>query len=910
MLKIKELFCEYMKEPINIDVACPRLSWTIESTGRAVLQRQYRVVVCSSPDKAVSGIGDLWDTGRIDSDESANIIYKEQQLLSDTKYWWSVKIWDEQGNESDFAAPACFETALFHMSDWKAAWIGPKSPKTSINGYENGEIRSPFLRKEINLPQKVIKAKAFFSGLGWGELSINGKKVSDSVLNPAPTDYDKTILYSTYDIIGYLNEGANAIGILLGNGWFSEYMWKEAYGACAKAMLQINLQYEDGSTAIISTDKSWKVTFGPILETRLWGGEVYDARREIDGWNCVGYDDSAWVQANIKDRSRGLMKSQLMPPVKVKETIVPEQLETGKKDVLMFDMKELFGGWSKIKFKGKAGSTVTIKYSDRITPQGEIDQHLQVSVPNLSGRAEMWKNSIDIYTLKGSADGEIYEPRFTYHPVHYVQIELNPDDVTIEEIIGEKIYQDIDLSGSFECDNELLNSIHKAVVRTLTNQMFGIPLDCLYREHWGWVDPGSLAGTLYTRQYMPLYWRKWLEDIQQAQFENGAIPDIAPNYIQWNNVDPIWGGSYPRLVWFLYLYYNDEKLLRDHYDSMKRSYEYHNLHAVDGLLTEGSYGDHMLPGFEAGQEQFISDETSPEFLWTGCHYETALILSRSAAILGKTQDAEEYAKRAEATKKAINDKWFDAENSSYDKGSQTALFYALAAGLVPDGYEEKVLERAVNDLEQKYHGNHHTGNTGTTAMIDVLGDTSRQDVLYNMVNKTSYPGWGYMIANGSSTIWESWSQISNSGCLELSMTLWTTIDEFFYNELLGIKGPDYFKQGSFAKLGFKEIVIAPYLPAGMQYARGSFKTVYGTIASGWEKRKDETVFNISVPANTSATVFLPISAAGTVTEGNTVIWSDGKPGGNQNGITKTVLAGGKLRCTAGSGDYCFIVSNE
>jgi len=221
-----------------------------------------------------------------------------------------------------------------------------------------------------------------------------------------------------------------------------------------------------------------------------------------------------------------------------------------------------------------------------------------------------------------------------------------------------------------------------------------------------------------------------------------------------------------------------------------------------------------------------------------------------------------------------------------------------------------VLERAVNDLEQKYHGNHHTGNTGTTAMIDVLGDTSRQDVLYNMVNKTSYPGWGYMIANGSSTIWESWSQISNSGCLELSMTLWTTIDEFFYNELLGIKGPDYFKQGSFAKLGFKEIVIAPYLPAGMQYARGSFKTVYGTIASGWEKRKDETVFNISVPANTSATVFLPISAAGTVTEGNTVIWSDGKPGGNQNGITKTVLAGGKLRCTAGSGDYCFIVSNE
>lgn len=908
MLKIKDLFCEYMKEPINIDVARPRLSWTVESDRRAVMQERYRIIVCSSQENALNAFGDLWDTGWVKSNESANIIYNGQPLKSDTKYWWSVKIWDEQGN-SDFSAPAFFETALFYMNDWKAAWIGPKSPKTSINGYANGEIRSPFLRKEVQLPKKVLKAKAFFSGLGWGELTINGKKVGDSVLNPAPTDYDKTILYSTYDVAEYFVEGMNAIGILLGNGWFSEYMWKEAYGACAKAILQINLQYEDGSKEIISTDKSWKTSFGPILETRLWGGEVYDARLELTGWNQAGYDDSNWLPVNIKDRSRGLMKSQLMPPIKVMEKITPVRLENGKKDVLIFDMQELFGGWSKIKFKGKAGAEVKIRYSDRITEQGEIDQRLQVSVPNVADRVEMWQPSNDIYILKGSPEGETYEPRFSYHPVHYVQLELNPHDVTVEEIVGEKIYQDIELSGCFECGNELLNSIHQAVVRTLTNQLFGIPLDCLYREHWGWVDPGSLAGTLYTRQYMPLYWRKWLEDIQQAQFENGAIPDIAPNYIQWNNVDPIWGGSYPRLVWFLYLYYNDLQLLNDHYGSMKRSYEYHNLHAVDGLLTEGSYGDHMLPGFEAGDEQFISDETSPEFLWTGCHYETALILSRSAAILGKTQDAEDYARRAEATKKAIYDKWFDAENSSYDKGSQTSLFYAFAAGLVPAGHENKVLERAVNDIAQKYHGNHHTGNTGTTAMIDVLGDAGRQDILYNMVNKTTYPGWGYMMANGSTTIWESWSQISNSGCSELSMTLWTTIDEFFYNELLGIKGPDFFKQGSFIKPGFKEVVIAPYLPGGMQYARGSFKTVYGTIVSGWEKLKDETVFKFSIPANTTATLKLPAKECCTVTESDTVIWVNGEPVSSQRGIKKVEFSEGSLVLSIGSGDYCFKVSN-
>ena len=907
MLLFDDLTCEYMKSPAAIDMKNPRFSWTIQARRREIMQSHYRVIVCSSREQALLCDGDLWDTKWVPSSESANILYRGRALSSNSAYWWSVAIRDTRGEESEFAEPTCFETALLHQSDWKAAWIGPLSPRTSITGYQYSEKRSPFFRKEVVLPQKIKRARAFFCGLGWGELYINGKKVGNNVLDPAPTDYDKTILYSTYDVTHCFHEGANAIGMIVGNGWFSEYMWKEAYGACAKAMLQIHLQYADDSTALIVTDKSFKTAFGPILETRLWGGEIYDARLECSGWNCVGYDDTAWLPVKIKDRSRGVMKSQLMSPIRVKEQIPATLLPGSNKNILLFDMNQFFGGWSRIKFKGKSGTKVTIRYSDRKTPQGEIDQHLQVAVPNVADKVDMWMPSTDIYILKGCPDGEIYEPRFTYHPVHYNQIEMPAEDVCILEIVGQKVYSDIELTGIFKCDNELINSIHKAVIQTLTNQMFGIPLDCLYREHWGWIDPGSIAGTLYTRQYMPVYWRKWADDIYQAQFANGAIPDIAPNYIQWNNVDPIWGGSYPRLIWFLYLYYNDEQLLSDHYESMKKSYEYHNLHAIDGILTEGSYGDHMLPGFKAGSEQFISDETSPEFLWTGCHYETALILSRSAKILGNTVDHEMYAKRAEQTKNTINAKWFDDENVCYDRGSQTSLFYALAAGLVPDGYEKKVLARAINDLEHKYHGNHHTGNTGTTAMIDVLCDMGRQDIMYGIANKTTYPGWGFMIASGSTTIWESWSKESNSGCSELSMTLWTTIDEFFYNDILGIKGPDFFKQENFVTPGFKDIVIAPYLPHDMNKAEGSFQTVYGNISSAWEKQKDGTFFKISIPANTQATIKLPANLDSTVKEDDTVIWSKGKSVCNLDGISSCLLVENYIVIKIGSGCYCFSI---
>ncbi len=682
-------------------------------------------------------------------------------------------------------------------------------------------------------------------------------------------------------------------------------------------MLQINIEYQDGTRETLSTDSKWKTINGPILENRLWGGETYDAREDQEGWTLPGFDDSAWIPVKIKDRCRGLMKAQQMPPVRVMKTVEPVEITPDKtepaglqKQVRVFDMQELFGGWSRIGVKGKSGQKVNIRYSDRLTEAGFVDQRWQRSTKGRdenSTRAAL-KLCTDTYVLKGAPEGEVYEPRFTFHPVRYVQVEYNPDEVELLKVEGRHTYQDDDYTSIFECSNDLLNKIHAAVVQTIKNQAFGIPLDCLNREHWGWVDPATIAGTFYPRQFIPLFWRKWIEDIRESQYVNGAIPDIAPHYIySWNNVDPIWGGSFIRIIWFYYQYYNDLSILRENYDSLKRLFAYHAQNKKNGILTEGRYGDHMIPGDAPGNEVFVSTETDVTYLWTGWYFESARTLARIARILGKNAEEVQYAAIAEETRKTVNDMWFHAEEAIYDHGSQTAQYYALAAGFVPEGYRQGVLDRALKDLREKYHGNHHTGNTGTTAMLDALGDYGRADVLYDMINRTSYPGWGYMIDHGSTTIWESWSTDNRVGC-ELSMTMYTTVDEFFFNELAGIKGPGYFGDSLFDKPGFASAVIAPYLPDDMRYARANIRTVYGRLASGWEKKDGKICFDISLPGNTDAVVRLPVGSRGTVQESDSVLWKDSAFTSAADGIAEVSFADGTLTMKLGSGDYHFEVT--
>jgi len=787
-------------------------------------------------------------------------------------------------------------------SDLVGYWKLDGNLKNSVRGRDGMPAHrsttgdaSLLLRKEFEVSKKVRRARIYISGLGWYELYINGKKVGDHVLDPVTSDYRKRVYYVTYDVTDILGKGTNAVGVMLGNGWFSEPGHLK-YGDSPRLLLQMNIEFADGTGKSIKTDKTWKTASGPVTRNDIYGGETYDARLEKKGWKKAGYDDSDWNRAITKSSPGGKMVSQLMPAIKVNQTIRPVKFTNPKPGIYVYDMGQLFGGWARLRVKGLEGARVTIKYSPRIFKDtGLVDK-----------RRHPAPQETDYYVLKGDRKGEVYEPRFTYHPVRYVQLEGYPGGPTINDLEGRVVFSAVDMSGDFSCSNPLLNQIHKNVAWTLTNGLFGIPLDCLHREHWAWTDPATVTGMLYPRKYMPLFWTKWLRDIMDAQRKDGAVPDICPSY-PGDRSDPAWGGNYPLLVWYLYQYYEDERLLEEHYEGMKRWLEYLASISDNHIVVKGHYGDHMLPGLKPGEEQFISTETPKPLVWTGYYYRGAYVVSQIAKILGKTDDAHRYAKLAEDIKDAFNKKWLNKDTNLYAAGSQTANFLPLALGIIPEANEKGVVQSLVKDIIEKYKVHHHTGNTGTTCMVDTLTEYGYGDIMYKVATQTSYPGWGYMVAQGATTIWENWGLGQDAE----SMVMWCTIDEFFYNDLTGINGPDYY--GSpFTAPGFRQIEIKPHVPGDLTYASGSIKTVRGRQSSNWKRTDDSLILQVAIPVNSEAKVSVPKIGLRNieVTESNKTIWKNGKFIQGAFGITNGTETAEYVTFDVGSGSYRFRLKGQ
>jgi len=752
---------------------------------------------------------------------------------------------------------------------------------------------SPLMRKEFEIEKEIKRARVYFSGLGWSELFINGRMVGDHVLDPAATDYDKRVLYVTHDVTKHLRQGRNAIGVMLGNGWYSEPPYP-GYGDSPRLLLQINIEFGDDSKRSVVSDQSWKTSSGPITRNDIYGGESYDARLEKPGWTKPGYDDSAWESAVVKKSPGGKVVSQLMPPIKVNKTIKPVRLTNPRPGVYVYDMGQLFGGWARLRVKGPSGTKVTIKYSARLHKDtGLIDKSRH--------RRE---NETDYYTLKGDPEGEFYQPRFTYHPVRYVQIEGYPGRPTLKDLQGRVVYSAVDLSGDFHCSNPLLNNIHRNVIWTFTNGLYGFPLDCLHREHWAWLDPATVASTLYARKYMPLFWMKWLDDAKYAQDDDGVIPDVVPAYPLKGRRrgDPAWATNYVLLVWYLHQYYDDKRVLEEHYSSMKRWMDHLTSIAENHLVNKGHYGDHMLPGDGPGEEQFISKETPPPLIWTAYYYRGAAILAHAAELLGKKEDAGHFRRLAEEIKNAINRKWLIRETNQYATGSQTANVFPLALGIVPKANVEGVLRNLVRDIVEKRRGHLHTGNTGTTCLIDKLTEHGRGDVMYTIATTTTYPGWGYMIGQGATTIWENWS-LSNDA---ESMIMWGSIEGFFYNDLAGIQGPDYYGPGYMVP-GFRHIRIQPHVLGDLTSARAAIRTVRGRVAVAWEKGCSSLTMKVTIPVNSDAKVGVPkVGLADVlVKESGETVWRKGAFVEGVAGINAAEETDEYVTFDVGSGEYAF-----
>ena len=884
------LSCEYITNPIGLDIKQPRFCWILESSIRGQRQTAYQILVAASKEMLNKNSGDMWDSGRIESNQSTHLLYKGIPLKSNQTYYYKVRVWDRDGNPSKYSEIAQFSMALLNPSDWQAKWIGigpEKEPKTEKGYFDSPsdqegledtvtvDSRSHLLRKEVVLDKPIRLARVYACGLGLYELRINGKKVGDKVLNPAKTHYRKQVLYDTYDVTELVQKGDNAIGMMLGNGWFNPakkwWSWRMQWFGAKRAIMQMHIDYADGTNQIITTDETWKATTGPIVNSCIYDGEIYDANLEKPGWDKVNYDDSAWENVNIVEAPGGKLISQMMEPIKVNEIIEPVAVTNPKPDAYIYDMGQNFTGWVRLSIKGKKGTKVVLRYAENLGEDGSID----VMSNNLA-------QSTDYYIMKGEGI-EVYEPHFTYHGFRYVEVTGYPNLPHIENLQGCVVHSACRSIGNFECGNKVINHIRRCTLWSQRSNMTGYPTDCPQRdERLGWMgDAHVTAEEAMHNFHMPLFYRNWLSGIQANQDKTGDIPYISPRpYMEPGT--PAWSSAYPLIIWYYYLHYCDVQILGEHFDSIKRYVDFLSSKATDYILPKDRYGDwvSVAEGWKRGE---------PESVATAYFYYNAIIVSKAAKVLGLLDDARHYAKLAEQIKDAYNDRFFVPVTKQYENGSQMSNAFPLFLNIVPENHKKVVLKNLVDDIVVKHQGRLTTGILGTKYMIELLTNEGQTDIAYLLATQTDYPGWYDMVKNRT-TLSEHWDQGGSN-----NHVMFGSIDAWFYRALVGINVDE-------AHPGFEHIIIKPFIQPELSWAKAWLETVRGKVSSGWEYRDGVCKLNITIPVNTTATVYVLAQNAESVTE-------SGKPAETSPGVRFLRMEGNHAVYEIGSGSYKFISEN-
>jgi len=890
-LDITNLKLEHKKTPLGVDISDPRFSWNIESKQRGIKQSAYQIFVASSLEKLNNDEGDMWDSDRVVSDQSIQIYYAGKSLQSNKKYFWKVKIWS-QNAQTHQSKPSFWTTGLLHKSDWKAKWIGlDKAVGDDAPDIPKRILSARMLRKEFNIDKEIKTATIFVSGLGLYELSINGEKIGDQVLAPGLTEYNKTAFYNTFDVTDHLQSNNNAIGIILGNGRYfaprtNRPTATRTYGY-PKAICQLEVEYKDGTKESIFTDTTWKLTTkGPIRKNNEYDGEFYDARMEINGWNKVNYNDSDWIPAELVKKPGDMLISQPNEPIKIMEELDPISVKEIKPNVYIFDMGQNMVGWTELSVKGEKGDEVHLKFAETLNDDGTL------FLKNLRG-AEV----TDTYILKGE-EKEIWEPKFTYHGFRFVEMKGYPGKPTLKALKGKVVYDDLELSGSFECSNPLINNIYKNAYWGIRGNYRSIPTDCPQRdERQGWLGDRSAEsiGESFIFNISNLY-AKWMSDIKDAQKENGSLPDVAPSYWPSYTDNTTWPGTYLFASDMLYNQYGDLKVIETNYPHMQKWITYMEKYVKDGIMTKDTYGDWCSPPEDPKLIHTVDPlrTTSSEFLGTAYYYAELKLMAKFAKLLGKNDDADKYLKDVVKMKKSFNDKFFDKNNIQYSNNSHTVNILALAFDLVPDGYRKQINDRLLQKILGESNGHVGNGIIGGQWLMRTLTSTGHADVAYSLAAQSTYPSWGYMVEKGATTIWELWNGDTgdpgmNSGnhvMLLGDLIIW------FYEDLAGIKADP-------ENPAFKHIIMKPSITNDLTYVNASYTSVYGMIKSSWKRSDDKFTWNIEIPANTSATIYIP------VLKDEKEIKESGKKAGSAKEVNFIKMENGKAVFNIESGSYSF-----
>ncbi|HET7213593.1 MAG TPA: family 78 glycoside hydrolase catalytic domain [Terriglobia bacterium] len=863
------LRCEYLSNPTGIDVRQPRFQWVLDNSGRGVMQTAYQVLVASSPANLAKDRGDVWDSGKVASGDSTQVVYNGKPLESGHIYWWKVRTWDSRGKSSLYSLPAKFGMGLLERADWMGQWIGGEG----------------LLRKEFGLPGKVVRARAYVTALGYYELHINGKKIGNKVLDPAWTVYPKRVLYSTYDATSDLKDGANAIGVMLGGGWATQEAGGSAYYKTPALLFQMNIEMADGKTVSVSSDTSWKTTAGPVVSDSVYDGEVYDARLGKPGWDRPGFNDAAWASARQEQGTAGAISAEMMPPIRVTDTLVPRSMTNPERGVYVYDFGQNFAGWAQLRVRGPRGTKVRLRFSELIYPDGTINrQNLR------SAKAR------DIYILKGSGLEE-YEPRFTYHGFRYVELTGYPGTPSLDSIRGRVVNSDVRATGNFVASKEILNQIQHLIRWGQLSNLYSIPTDCDQRnERQGWMGDAQVSAEEAMMNFdMAAFYTNFVRDIRDAQKPDGEIPDTVPHKYGQYPADPAWGTAYSLICWYMWQQYGDKRILQENYEGLQKYEEFLRSRARDNVLRYSYYGDWIAIKHTPGA--LVSDSYF--------YYDTR-ILSEIAKVLGKTGDTDAYAALADQIKDAFNKAFFNAETGEYANGTQTAQAMPLFLDLVPQKERGGVMGKLYNNIVYEHNTHLTTGFIGVKYLLPVLTRDGQNDVAYELATQTSYPSWGYMISKGATTLWELWQDKIGPSMNSHDHIMLGSIGSWFYRALGGINlGPD----GE----GYRHILIEPRLVEDLHWASASVETVRGNVSCSWNHRPGSIAMEITIPGNSDARVVVPEEedmTTVTVTEGDHLVWQNGKFVPGDPGITGATSGEHSIEFSTGSGYYHFLLTGE
>jgi alpha-L-rhamnosidase len=844
----KHLQCEYLQDPVGIDVPQPRLGWELESAQPNQIQTAFQILVADQLNLLETNSANVWDSGKVETAQSSQVVYGGPDLQSTTTYWWKVRVWDSEGRVSDYSSSASWQMGQLRSGDWQARWIG-----LDVQPTHDPVMRPPvYTRHTFSIEAPASRAILYATARGCYKALVNGQQAGRDALTPGWTDYNKRIQYQTYDVTHLLDSGDNVLAAIVADGWYAGYvgqnLMRNHYGDTPQLLLQLHIEHEDGSTTVVATGDNWRGAAGPIGYSDLQMGEYYDARLEIPGWAAPGFDDSQWQLMQIYGADHDLLVAQPNQTMRVTEQIKPVGITHPADGNVIFDMGQNMVGWIRLTVSGSAGTVVTLRHGEMLNPDGTL------YTENLRDARQT-----DTYILKGGGV-ESYEPGFTFHGFRYVEV-TGLQDAVLETVTGHVIHNDMPSAGSFACSNSMVNQLWQNILWGQRGNFVSVPTDCPQRnERLGWTgDAQVFIRTASFNMDVAAFFSKWMLDMVDAQSEAGGFPNfapriamdlqVAPGTADWDGA-PAWGDAGVIIPWTIYEVYGDTRIIERHYAAMDRWMTY--IEEVNPQYLRQNRCNQNFADWLA-----LGAETPRTLVATAYWYYCADLMARMATAVGHQGDAQRFARLGENIRAAFIREYV-SDDGHLAGDTQTGYALALNFGLMPEDLRANAAQYLVDAIER--NDNHiATGFLGTPLLCPVLTEIGRPSTAYQLLLNDTYPSWGYMIKQGATTMWERWDGWTEAqGFQDPDMNSFNhyaygAIGEWMYRYVAGIDldraTPDYH--------GYKRILIRPTIDERLSFARATYHSIHGAISSHWWIEGDQLHLEIVIPANTTARVIVP-----------------------------------------------------